>query len=97
MWNEVSFKSGKNYIKILRGRKVKIYIIPQRNNLKIDMIRRSDFKGNVQSVPIRFTLDDPKNLFKLNKRSHQENYIITINNNKNLDYILLLMKQKFDS
>lgn len=97
MWNEISFKSGKNYIKILRGRKVKIYIFPQRNNLKIDMVRRSDFKGNVQSVPIRFTLDDPKNLFKLNKRSHQENYITTINNNKNLDYILLLMKQKFDS
>ncbi len=96
-WNGISFSNGKDYIKILRDNKIKIYIKPQKKQLKIDMVRRSDFKGNVQSVPIKFTLDDPKKLFKLNVRDHQENYIIDINNNKNLDYILLMMKQKFDS
>jgi len=96
-WNDISFSSGKDYIKVLRGNKVKIYLKPQKKQLKIDMVRRSDFKGNVQSVPIKFTLDDPKKLFKLNVRDHQENYILSINNNKNLDYILLMMKQKFDS
>jgi len=97
MWNDISYKSVNNYISVLRGKKVKIYLIPQKKQLKIDMVRRSDFKGKVQSVPIKFTLDDPKKLFKLNVRNHQENYILNINNNKNLDYILLMMKQKFDS
>jgi hypothetical protein len=96
-WNDISFSSGKDYIKVLRGNKVKIYLKPQKKQLKIDMVRRSDFKGNVQSVPIKFTLDDPKKLFKLNVRDHQENYILDVTNNKNLDYILLMMKQKFDS
>jgi hypothetical protein len=63
-WNDVSFNSKKNYVSVLRGNKVKIYLNPQKNQLKIDMIRRTDFKGNVQSVPIKFSLDDPKNLFK---------------------------------
>jgi hypothetical protein len=96
-WNGISFSNGKDYIKVHRNNKVKIYLKPQKKQLKIDMVRRSDFKGNVQSVPIKFTLDDPKKLFKLNVRDHQENYVIDINSNKNLDYILLMMKQKFDS
>ena len=95
IWNDISYKSVNNYISVLRGKKVKIYITPQKKQLKIEMIRRTDFKGNVQSVPVKFTLDDPKNLFKLNIRDHQETYILNIDDNKDLDYILLMMKQKF--
>jgi hypothetical protein len=95
MWNDISYKSVNNYISVLRGKKVKIYITPQKKQLKIEMVRRTDFKGNVQSVPVKFTLDDPKNLFKLNIRDHQETYTLNIENNKDLDYVLLMMKQKF--
>jgi hypothetical protein len=95
MWNDISYKSVNNYISVLRGKKVKIYITPQKKQLKIEMVRRTDFKGNVQSVPVKFTLDDPKNLFNLNIRDHQETYTLNIDNNKDLDYILLMMKQKF--
>ena len=95
IWNDISYKSVNNYISVLRGKKVKIYITPQKKQLKIEMIRRTDFKGNVQSVPVKFTLDDPKNLFKLNIRDHQETYTLNIDDNKDLDYILLMMKQKF--
>jgi hypothetical protein len=96
-WNDVSFNSKKNYVSVLRGNKVKIYLIPQKNQLKIDMVRRIDFKGNVKSIPIKFTLDDPKNIFKLLVNEYKEIYTLSIDDNKNLDYILLLMKQKFYS
>lgn len=96
-WNDVSFNSKKNYVSVLRGNKVKIYLNPQKNQLKFDMVRRIDFKGNVQSIPIKFTLDDPKNIFKLLVNEYKEIYTLSIDDNKNLDYILLLMKQKFDS
>ena len=95
MWNDISYKSVNNYISVLRGNKRKIYLSPQKKQLKIEMVRRTDFKGNVQSVPVKFTLDDPKNLFKLNIRDHQETYTLNIDDNKDLDYILLMMKQKF--
>jgi hypothetical protein len=56
-----------------------------------------DFKGNIESIPIKFTLDDPKNLFELFVDPYREIYKLSIENNKDIDYIVLMMKQKFDS
>lgn len=96
-WGDITFKSKQNYISVLRGNKVKIYLNPQKNQLKIDMIRKVDFTGNVKSVPTKFTLDDPKNIFTLFVNEYKELYTLSIKDTKNIDYILLMMKQKFDS
>jgi len=96
-WEGVSFNTKQNYVSVLRGNKVKIYLVPQRNQLKIDMIRRVDFSGDVQSVPIRFTLDDPKGLFSLVVSDHKEVYTCSVTDTSRLDYLLMVMKQKFDS
>ncbi len=96
-WGDISFKSKQNYISVLRGNKVKIYLNPQKNQLKIDMIRKVDFTGNVKSVPTKFTLDDPKKLFTLFVNEYKELYTLSIKDTKDIDYILLMMKQKFDS
>jgi gas vesicle protein len=96
-WNDISFNSRPNYVSILKNNKVKIYLNPQKNKLKIDMVRRIDFKGNVDSIPIKFTLDDPKNLFKLLVNEYKEIYTMSIDDNKDIDYIVLMLKQKFDS
>lgn len=96
-WNDISFNSRPNYVSILKNNKVKIYLNPQKNKLKIDMVRRIDYKGNVDSIPIKFTLDDPKNLFKLLVNEYKEIYTMSIDDNKHIDYIVLMLKQKFDS
>lgn len=96
-WEGVSFNAKQTYISVLRGNKVKIYLVPQRNQLKIDMIRRVDFSGDVQSVPIRFTLDDPKSLFSLVVSDHKEVYTCSVTSSSGLDYLLMVMKQKFDT
>jgi hypothetical protein len=96
-WNEVSFEITKSYVSVRRGNKNKIYLTPQRTQLKIEMVRRMDFKGNIESIPIKFTLDDPKNLFELFVDPYREIYKLSIENNKDIDYIVLMMKQKFDS
>lgn len=96
-WSDISFKSKQNYISVLRGNKVKIYLNPQKNQLKIDMIRKVDFTGNVKSVPTNFTLDDPKKMFTLFENQYKELYTLSIKDTKDIDYILLMMKQKFDS
>jgi translation initiation factor IF-1 len=97
LWGDISFKSKQNYISVLRGNKVKIYLNPQKNQLKIDMLRKVDFTGNVKSVPTNFTLDDPKKMFTLFENQYKELYTLSIKDIKNIDYILLMMKQKFDS
>lgn len=96
-WGDISFKSKQNYISVLRGNKVKIYLNPQKNQLKIDMIRKVDFSGNVKSVPTNFTLDDPKKMFTLFENQYKELYTLSIKDTKDIDYILLMLKQKFDS
>ena len=96
-WEDISFNTKQHYISVLRGNKVKIYLNLQKSQLKIDMIRRVDFNGDVQSVPIRFTTDDPKNLFSLVVSDHKEVYTCSVTDTSGLDYLLMVMKQKFDS
>lgn len=96
-WGDISFKSTKNYISVSRGNKVKIYLNLQKNQIKVDMIRKVDFTGNVKSVPTKFTLDDPKKLFNLFENEYKEKYTYGMKDNKDIDYVLLMMKQKFDS
>ena len=96
-WEDISFNAKQHYISVLRGNKVKIYLNLQKSQLKIDMIRRVDFNGDVQSVPIRFTTDDPKNLFSLVVSDHKEVYTCSVTDTSGLDYLLMVMKQKFDS
>ena len=96
-WEDISFNAKQHYISVLRGNKVRIYLNLQKSQLKIDMIRRVDFNGDVQSVPIRFTLDDPKHLFSLIVSSHKETYTCSVTDTSGMDYLLMVMKQKFDS
>jgi hypothetical protein len=96
-WEGVSFNAKQHYISVLKGSKVKIYLNLQKSQLKIDMIRRVDFNGDVQSVPIRFTLDDPKQVFALTVSEYKEVYTCSITNTNGLDYLTMVMKQKYDS
>jgi hypothetical protein len=96
-WVDVSFKPKKNYVSVLRGNKVKIYLNPQKNQIKIEMISKVDFTGNVKLVEKKFTLDDPKHLFNLFTNEYKELYTYGMKDNKDIDYVLLMMKQKFDS
>jgi hypothetical protein len=97
VWNDKSFNSKPNYVSILRGNKIKIYLTPQKNQLKIEMIKRSYTKGNKENTPTGFILDDPKGLFTLFENDYKELYTLSIKDNKDIDYIVLMMKQKFDS
>ena len=96
-WEDVRLTNNNRYVRVIRGKNIKFYVNVQKGNLKIDFISRIDFRGNVKSKKKKFILDDPKKLFSLNKSNWKEEYTIKINDNKNLDYVILMLKQKFDS
>ena len=50
-----------------------------------------------EKILIASDIDDPKKLFKMFKSDYKEVYECVIRDNKNLDYIVLMLKQKFDS
>jgi len=95
-WEDVNFKVKKGYIAIRRGSKVKIYLNIQKNQIKIHLLRRIDFKGKVDTVPVIFNIDDPKKLFELKKyKKHQELYELFLSDSSNLDYVLMILKAKY--
>ena len=96
-WENIKFKATKNYLSIAKGNKTKIYINLQKDRLKLHLLKRIDYKGRVGSAKTMFTLDDPKNIHTLYKSSHKEQYQILLKDNKNIDYIVSLLKQKYDA
>lgn len=96
-WQDVKFKTTKNYVSVGRGNKTKIYINIQKERLKLHLLRRIDFKGNVKSAKAIFTIDDPKKIHTLYKSSHKEQYQILLKDEKDIDYVVSLLKQKYDS
>jgi len=96
-WQDVKFKTTKNYVSVGRGNRTKIYINIQKERLKLHLLRRIDFKGNVKSAKVNFTIDDPKKIHTLYKSSHKEQYQILLKDEKDIDYVVSLLKQKYDS
>ncbi len=98
-WNDVTFKINEknNYVSVIRKNKVKIYLNFQKNQIKIEIVRKIDFKGKVNEMPTKFTLDDPKNLFHLFTNKYKEIYSYSMKDTKDMDYVLLMMKQKYDN
>ena len=96
-WEDVRITNNFRYFRVQNGKNIKFYINPQKSNLKIEFLSRIDFKGDVKSKKKKFVLDDPKKLFSLLKNKYRETYTLKLKDNKNLDYVLLMLKQKFDS
>ena len=88
IWENADFKHNKNYIGILNKNKLKIGLRIQKSKIKIFFLRTKD----------KFDPNDPKGIFKLNKRLHEEQYEYGLKNEKDLDdYLVMLLKQKYDS
>lgn len=96
-WDDINFNYKKRYISVSKGTKIKIYLNLQKEQIKIHLLRRISFKGDVKSSKISFTLKDPDKLFKLRKSNHKERYEYFLKDYKKLDYLVLLLKQKYDS
>jgi len=96
-WEDVRFVPKKNYIGVWRKRKGKVYLNPRKNYIRIHMFIRISFGGDVKNVKKKFTLDDPKKIFYEVKDKYREIYQYDLNDNKNLDYVILMLKQKYDS
>jgi len=97
-WEDVNFKVTPNYIAILKGNKVKIYLNIQKSQIKIHLLRRADYNGKVDTAPVSFNIDDPKGFFELRRYSNsKEFYEYFLTDVSNLDYVLMILKAKYNS
>ena len=96
-WDGSTIDCDKRTIRLKNNKKIKIYITVQKTCLKITFLSRIDFKGNVKSIKKRFILDDPKKMFELGGNNYRDIYTYKLKNDKGLDYVVMMLKQKFDS
>jgi len=96
-WEDIKFHPKRNYIGVWKNRKGKFYLGPRKNYIKISIVRRVSYSGEVKSVKNKFSLDDPKKLFHEWNNKYKELYEYDLKDNKKLDYLVLMLKQKFDT
>ncbi len=88
----MDFRYKKYHISILNKNKVKIYLILQKKKIKISFLRGTGLKTNATTRKV-FNKNDPNNPFHFKKNE----YVYYLKNEKDLDYIVMLLKQKYDS
>lgn len=95
-WNDLNFKATKHYISIRKGTKNLAYLNVRKDKIILHIYHKVNFSGNVDTSPIMFELDDPRKLFDMYRDSRREIYTFTIESDKELDYIISSIKQKYD-
>ena len=96
-WEEIRFVPKRTYIGVWKKKKGKFYLGPRKNYIRVTVVRRVSYSGEVKKVKNKFSLDDPKKLFREFNDKYRENYLYDLKDNNNLDYLVLMLKQKFDS
>jgi len=94
-WDDFNFRVKTSYIAFFRGNKAKIFLNIQKSKIKIHLLRRVDYKGNVNSTPVRYEIDDPKSIFELKKNEYKEIYEYNMKNDNNFDYVMMVLKHKY--
>ena len=94
-WDDFNFRVKTSYIAFFRGNKAKIFLNIQKSKIKIHLLRRVDYKGNVNSTPVKYEIDDPKSIFELKKNEYKEIYEYNMKNDNNFDYVMMVLKHKY--
>ena len=96
-WEDVIFRPAKSYITINKGKKILMYLNIRKSHINIHIMRRVNFHGDVKDMPVVFELDDPKKLFEFQSDLRRERYSFDLKDDNNIDYLISLIKQKYDS
>jgi len=76
-----------------RDKIVTIWINLRKDHLFIDVVKKGFF-GNKKNIDeYNWKIDDPKNLFEINKTKNKELYQYRMYNTDNLDYLVMVLKQ----
>lgn len=98
---DTELSTKKHYVCIKRNSTNVCYIHFRRNNLSIDINRGIEYPDGTKSKDF-FTLDDPKNYcrerdFNWASGNKGANYSFDVKSKDDLEYVLWLIKQKYDS
>lgn len=96
-FDDVHFNYKKKYLGVWKNKKVIFYVNRKKDYFQIDINRGIHFGGKVEELNNIFTLDDSKKMFKEWNNKYKKLYQCKLKNTDNLDYFVLMIRQKYDS
>jgi hypothetical protein len=96
-WNDITFIPARLYIRIVKGKKTIAYLNFKKTKIHVDIARRVSWTGDIENTPIVFDMNDPKGIFKIYSDSRREIYRYTLEDDKDFDYLISIMKQRYDA
>ena len=101
-WDDLNITCKKNYISFKNNKKGVVYFNFRKNYIKVHIL--SSIKhleggtwGGKGGTIKSFILDDPKNMFSIWENKYKQLYEYDLKDDKDLDYFVLMIKQKYDS
>jgi hypothetical protein len=100
-WDEVSTSSKTHYVSFKRGKRVFAYFNFRKSYIRVHLLghlkTKWDGSKDSKEPTNKFTLDDPKKMFEIWENDYKALYSYDIKDDKDFDYFLLMVKQKYDS
>ena len=96
LFDDVHFNYKKKYLGVWKNKKVIFYVNRKKDHFHVEIVRGVDWGGKVEELKNIFTLDDSKNMFKEWSNKYKKMYQCKLKNSDELDYFILMVKQKYD-
>ena len=100
-WEDFNTNPKSNYISFKRNKKVFVFLKFRKNYMRVHILSylKTKWDGPREKVSPsnKFVLDDPKKMFKTWENDYKVLYSYDLKDDKNLDYFILMLKQKFDN
>ena len=99
-WEDFNTNPKSNYISFKRNKKVFVFLNFRKNYMRVHILSclKTKWDGTREKVTpsSKFLLDDPKKMFTIWENDYKVLYSYDLKDDKNLDYFILMLKQKFD-
>ena len=89
-WEDIIINSKKRYISFKKGKKTFVFLHFRQNYI------RSHILISYKDSKLSFKLDDPKSMFSIFENDYKKMYSYDLKDPKDLDYFLIMIKQKYD-
>lgn len=100
-WDDIKFVPKRKYIGVWKNNKVFVYLNFRKKHIRTHLLINMKYtKGDYvpkSSTVKPFVLDDPKNMFSIWENDYKKLYSHDLIDSKDLDYFVLMIKQKYDS
>ena len=96
-WNDISFRYKKKYLSIWKNKKVVVYLNPYKKHFLVEIVSGVNWEGKINEVKKLFKLNDSRKIFTLFTDKYRKIYRHKLLNTDDLDYFIILIKQKYDS